>query len=168
MQLDIFGDLRHRAGTIQGDHGGDFADVVGTQFGDVAAHLPAFQLEHAGAFAPPQQVIGLAVVQRQLEDIDVNAVAALDIADGAGENGQVRQAQEVHLDQADLFQHVGRVARDQPDAVVGLLHGDVFHEGVGGDDDARRVDAVMAGQPFQPQGGVYQFAGLRGWSHRRP
>ena len=110
LALDVLGDLRHRAGAVQGDHGRDLADVVGAQLGDVAAHLAAFQLEHAGALAAPQQVIGLAVVQGQFQDVDVDAVVALDVADGAGQDGQVRQAQEVHLEQADLFQDACRVA----------------------------------------------------------
>ena len=51
-----------------------------------------------------KQLVGLRVVERQLVQVDLDAARLLDQLDGVVEQRQRAQAEEVHLEQADLFQ----------------------------------------------------------------
>ena len=56
------GNVRHRAGTIQGYHSRHIAYARRLQLLNVPAHLRRFQLEHAHALAVAQQFVGFAHV----------------------------------------------------------------------------------------------------------
>ena len=160
-----------RAGPVQGRAGDDVADVVRPQPLEQLADAVRLELEHALGVAALQQRVRLRVVQRQLVDVDRLAARLLDQLDRVVQQRQGAQAQEVHLEHADLFQ----VAHDPlrrhdglagPRAgVVALAHHalqrHVVRQRPVGDHHAGRVRAGVAVRPLQPAGHVDQLAHLR-------
>ena len=103
----------------------------------------------------------LLVVERQLDRIDFDAAVLLDVLDRLVEDRQVPQAEEVHLQQAGLFDRRAVPLRDDVGLAGDRLQGDVLVERPVGDDDAGRVRPRAAGQAFQLQRQVDQFLHLR-------
>ena len=89
-----------RAGAIEGVGGDDVAEVVGLHPLQQVADAAAFELEDALGLAAAEQGEGLRVVQRESVGIDLLAGGLLDELDDLGEDRQVPQAEEVHLQQA--------------------------------------------------------------------
>ena len=88
---------------------------------------------------------------------------ALDVVDGAAENRQVREAQEVHLEQADLGDLRHRELRRRDRRFVAArraLQRHDLNERIARDDDARGVRAGVARDAFEPLGGVDEAAHL--------
>ena len=110
------------------------------------------------AFALLQQGVGLRVVGRQVLEVDLQAARLFDSLDAVVEQGQRAQPQEVHLEQADLFEIAhdplggdGRFAA--PAAFLALAHRPVDRDVIGdravGDHHARRVNARLPVGPLQ-------------------
>ena len=59
-----------------------------------------------------QQLVGLVVVEGDVVDVEVDAVGPLDQLDGVGDDVEVAQAEEVHLQQAELLDPVHLVLGD--------------------------------------------------------
>ena len=160
-----------RAGTIEGRAGDDVADVVRLQPLEQFADAVRLELKHALGVAALQQGVGLRVVQRQLVQVDLLAARLLDQLDRVVEQRQGAQAQEVHLEQADLFQVAhDPLRRDDrlagPRAGVVALADDALQRHVigqraVGDHHAGRVRAGVAVGAFQLAGDVDQLAHLR-------
>ena len=95
----------------------------------------------------------------------VGAGGGLDELEGVVDDGEGRQAEEVHLEQAHLFDGLHVVGGDDV-VVLGAGDGDEFGEGLGRDDDAGGVDACSADEAFEAEGGVDEFFDLRGLRRR--
>ena len=75
-------------------------------------------------------------------------VVRLDVVDGLLDDGEVLQAEEVHLEEADLGDG-SHVELGDDLAVLALGEGAVVAEVAVADDDAGGVDAGIAGQALQ-------------------
>ena len=95
------------------------------------------------------------IVQRDVHDVDVDPPVALDVLDGVGEDREVRQAEEVHLEQADLRDVLLGHLRDEL-ALASLLDRHVVGKRIVGDQHARRVDADVAVKPLEAARGIDQ------------
>ena len=106
LATDVGGDARHRPRPIEGHHGGNVENARRAQLLDVAAHPWGLQLEHACRFAGRQEGKGLGVIKRNLVEINLNAAGLADAIDRRSEDRQVRQAEEVKLQQAERLHSV--------------------------------------------------------------
>ena len=131
----------------------------------MAPHTVGFQLEDTGRLTGGKQLKSLAVVQRDFLEVDSLAPRLADEAYGAVQHGEIAQAEEVHLEQADFFDGVHLELRH--DAVVAdvSLQGDVFGERLTRYHHARRMGRGVAGHTFQILGEVQQALHLRVFFH---
>ena len=155
--LDEFRDQLHRPGPVQRHQRGDVLDGTDLKLAAQIAHPAGFQLEHAERFRAVEQVVGLRVVQRQMINVNFNAVRALDHFAGVADDGERLQPEEIHLQQAEVADGIHRVLRDQRAAVV-LLERQQVHQRLVADDDAGGVDGGVAREVFENERGVDQFA----------
>ncbi|GBD30881.1 hypothetical protein HRbin32_01993 [bacterium HR32] len=155
LAADVGGDVGHGPGPEQGDHGHDVLDARRPQFLQVPAHARGLQLEHAGGLPPAQEGVGPLVVQGDLLQVDALAALALHDLQGGVQDGEVGEAQEVELHQADGG-HAVHVVLGHDHVVLAPGEGDQVGEGVPGDDDAGRVGAGVAGHPLQLAGQLQQ------------
>ncbi len=89
-------------------------------------------------------------------NVNFGSPRALDHLAGVADDGQRLQAEKIHLQQAEIADGVHRVLRDERAAVV-LLERQQIHERLVADDDAGGVDACVAREVFENQGGVNQL-----------
>ena len=75
------------------------------------AHARALELEDAVGLAVDEQLIGLRIVERDVVDVEVDALGALDLGERVLDQRQRAQAQEVHLQQADALDLLHRPLR---------------------------------------------------------
>ena len=153
----------HRAGPVERYHGGHVAERRRLEFLDVARHAAAFQLEDADGFAPRHDVEGIGVVQRDVRQVEADVPGLGDEVARLRQDGQVHEAEEVHLQQAERGHRVHGVLRGGGDraVVVGALRALQRHhlvQGLLGYDHRRRVRAGVARHPFQALGGFDQVA----------
>ncbi len=96
-----------------------------------------------------QQLVGLGVVERQVEQLDAVAGVELDHLEAVVDDRQVAQAQEVHLQQAERL--AGRVVELRDDRAVGVAahDRDVVGDHLGRHDHAGGVDAGLPDQALQ-------------------
>ena len=78
LAADVCGDVVHRTGPEERDHGHHVLDAVGLQLADVPAHAGGFELEHACRFAGAEQVERLLVVEWDVLAADRDPALALD------------------------------------------------------------------------------------------
>ena len=141
----------HRAGTVQGADGRDVFEVVGLHELEEVAHTATIQLEDAEGVASSQQLVGLLVVEGQVVEVRVRLAVERNVLKGVGHDGQVTQAQEVHLQQAQrLARRVVELRDDR--AVLRALHDrDDVGERVGAHDDRTRMHTPLACQALQAE-----------------
>ena len=150
----------HRARAVQGDQGGDVLEGRGSERADEGAHGAALELEHADGVAGLEQLVGGRVVERDAVDVDLDAPRGLDHLDAVGDDVEVAQAEEVHLQQAERLDAAHLVLRHDRGqlgvlARLGLaLDGQVLGEGLLGDHHGGGVDAVLAPHPLEALGHV--------------
>ena len=103
---------------------------------------------------------GLVVVQGDGLEIELEAPGLGNPVYGPLQDGEVRQPQEVHLEQAQLryglHGELGHGDLALPAAAHGALEGDVLREGFAGDDHAGSVRADVADHPFDLLGRVHE------------
>ncbi len=99
------------------------------------------------------------VVERNHGHVDDFAGRLLDELEAVVDDGEGRQAEEVHLQKAHLFDGLHVVGGDDG-FVLGAGDGDEFGERLGRDDDACGVDAGAAYEAFEAHRGVDQFLDL--------
>src|SRR6266704_65622 len=107
----------HRPRPVQSADGGDVLEVVRLHRPQQRAHGPAVELEHAERVPAGQQVIGRLVIERQAQQVDRDVPVLLDRRDRVGHDGEVAQAEEVHLQQPEAL--AGRVVELRDDRAVG-------------------------------------------------
>lgn len=144
----------HRAGAIQREHGHDVFEAGGLHAAQQIAHGAAVELEHAEGVAARQQLVGGRIVERQMIHIQIDAAVGLDVVERVTDDGEVAQAEEVHLQQADgLTRRI--VPAGDDGAVLGPLpHRDGVGERFGGHDDRAGVHTGVADQAFQSARGL--------------
>src|SRR3546814_15063690 len=91
-------DVLHRAGAVERDQRDDVLEGVDVRLAQQAAHAGAFKLEYAGRLAAAHHLEGLLVVERNQQQVEVDAAAGEQRA-GALQHGQRLQAAEVELHQ---------------------------------------------------------------------
>ena len=150
----------HRAWPVERVDRDDVLEPVRVHGAQQRAHRAAVELEHAQRVAAGQQLVGGLVVQRQRLQHDVLAAVVLDAGDGVVQHGQVAQAQEVHLEQAERLAR--RVVELGDDRAVGLAlpHRNVVDDRLAAHDHAGRVHAGLADQPLQAARGVEHLPDL--------
>ena len=102
----------HGSGPVQGDERGDVIEGGRGQRPHEGAHRPALELEHADGVAPPQHGQGGGVVERQCCRCRAAPPGPLDEIEGELDDVEVAQAEEIHLEQAQLFHPVHLVLGD--------------------------------------------------------
>ena len=148
----------HRARTVQRQHCRNVLELLGLHELQERAHRATIELEHAEGVAARQQTVGFRVIQRQRFKIQVNATVRLNILHSIGDDGEVTQAQEVHLDQAQAL--TGGVIELGDDLAVRLAahHRDDVHEVLAGHNHARSVHTPLTLQTLQALRGLEHLA----------
>ena len=122
----------------------------------MSAHRPALELEHADGVAGAQQLEGLRIVERDVVDVGPDPGGPLDEIEGDLHHVEVAQAEEVHLEQAEVLDAVHLVLRDDRrvfDRASRLrlaLDRQVLGERLAGDHHRGGVDAVLAAEALEP------------------
>ena len=146
---DVVRDVVHRARTVQGDHRRQVVHGGRLQLADVAPHARRLQLEDAGRLAGRQQLERLRVVQRDPVQVDLDAAVRPDQVDRLAQDRQVRQAQEVELEQAQRLHPVHLALGHRAVRVGRLLERHQLGQRLAADHDAGRVGRRVAGHPFE-------------------
>jgi len=156
---------RHRPRPVESDQGGHIVERGGGQGAHQRAHRPPFELEHAHRVALAEHEERRFVVEGDVVDVGTTSGRNLDEVEGALDDGEIPQPEEVHLEQPEIFDavhlvlgHDWGVARI---VVVRLaLNGDILGKGQVGDDYRRGMDAVPPAQSFEPLGHVDDLFGI--------
>ena len=135
--------------------------MIGLHLLQQVADAAAFELENALGLAAAQQGECLGVVERKLIGIDPLAGGLLDQLDALGQNRQVAQTQEVHLQQAGRFDVAHRPLGDDFFFAGHAAQRDVLDQRPIGDHHRRGVRADVAGEPLDLHGQIDQLADFR-------
>ena len=164
LRAAVGADVLHRTGPIQRDERHQLGDAVRPQLLDRAAHARRLQLEDAERIALTEHLERPRVAIRQRRQVDRHAVSAGDDLDGAAEDREIREAEEVHLEQANLcdLRH-GELRRRDRRLVAArrALERHVLRERLAGNDDAGRVRAGVPRNALEPARRIDQAADLR-------
>ena len=139
-------DVAHGAGSVERHRRHDVRELVRLHVAQDLAHATTLQLENAGRLTRGEQLVEARIVERDVIGINDVASAFLHVVDGALDQRQRGQTQDIHLEQADLVEDGKLVLRGL--ALFAFLTD--AHEGrhVGQrltrDDDAGRVGGVVA------------------------
>ena len=109
-------------------------------------HAARLHLEHGARLALAEHLRCLLIYERYAVDIECLAAVLLDVLDGIRDDRERAQAEEVHLEQAELLDMILVVLRDERTVRHGDRH--VVRERMTRDHDARRVRRGMARQPL--------------------
>ena len=115
LGIDEIRDTIHRTWAVERNHCHDILDTRWLELFDVLGHLRALKLEDTRRLTTCQQVKGLLTfgvlliiarhpVKRDLFQYHLLITCDLDVLERIIQDGQVREAQEVELDQAQFFQ----------------------------------------------------------------
>ena len=149
LAADIGRNVGHGAGPEQRHHGHDVLDVAGPEVFEISGHARALQLEDADRLPRGEQVVRLAVVQRDTLQIDAVSPGAFDDLHRGVENGEVRQTEEVHLQQTNLLDRDHVVLGHHQIALGRFLQRHVLDQRVARDDHAGRMRAGVPGHSLQ-------------------
>ena len=111
----------HGAGPVEGADGGDVLEVVGLHQAQQGAHATAVELENAQSLPAREQLIGGAVVKLDVVDVQGGFAVGDDVVQGVGDDREVAQPQEVHLEQPQVLAG-GVVELGDDGAVLETLH----------------------------------------------
>ena len=140
-----------RSGAIQGDKSDDVLVLARLHVLDGGRHAARLDLEDAGRVARTHELEDLGVVERNLGLVDVDAAGGLDVLFGLGDNGERTQAQEVHLEQAHVGDHVAFVLGDFHAALCVELRGHMLVDRVSADENGAGVHALAAREALDGQ-----------------
>ena len=105
LTVDELRNVVHRAGTIEGVHSDKILKRRGLQLAQVLLHTAGFKLECAHRVAIAIELVGQRVIQRNVVNIHLHPLGFLDVRDRLLEDGEGGKSEEVHLDQANVFNH---------------------------------------------------------------
>ena len=157
-------DVLHRAGAIQRNHGCDIFDGCRLQLLDVARHAAALELERAEGVAFGHQIERRLVVQWHFVDVDLFAAVFLDDLETSIQYREVRQPQEVPLEQPGEFDLVHReLSRCKPVIVAFLrtLQSRVVDQRFVRDNDPGRMGADVPDSPLDSHRLLEHLGGRR-------
>ena len=163
-------DLLHGARAVERHERDEVVELRRLDLAQRLLHALGLELEDAHGVAGGEHLIGLLVVERQLGHVGPLAGRAADDVQRVLDDVEVAQAQEVHLEQAELLDGLHRELRDLPvDLVarrVGLvrvcqLQRDDVGQRHARDDDRSRVDRVVADDALEALGDVDDLLGDR-------
>ncbi len=163
----VVGVGRHRARPVEGVEGGDVLEGRRRQRAHQRPHGPALQLEDPHGVPAAQHLESRRIVKGYRVDVRTCARRGLDQVQGALDHREVAQAQDVHLEQAQLLHPVHLVLSHHrgigghAGGVRLALDRQVLGERLMGNDHRGCVDAVLAAQPGQAPGYVDAPAGVR-------
>ena len=161
LPVDEVGDEVHGAGTVEGHHGDDVFQPLRLEVFQGLSHSRGFQLEHAEGPALRQELVGLGVIEGDGVEVHGHPLGLPYQPGGVGEDRQGAEAEEVHLEEADLLDGPHGVAGDHLGPLRVLVERDVLDQRLVGDHDAGGVLGRVAGEPLQRFGGVPQLCELR-------
>ena len=98
LGVDESSDVFHWTRPVKRDHRSDVPQIGGLQLLDVTLHPSAFQLEQVGGISGGKQLESGPVVQREIVQVDLDALVLLHQLHDPVQDGQVGQAQKVHLE----------------------------------------------------------------------
>ena len=151
--LDEARDRIHRAGAVEGDHGGDIFNAARLQLGADAGHADALQLEHARGAPLAEHFEDRRVVLGDRLDTEIRLPLAHQLC-RVLEHCEVAQPEEVHFQQAELLERRHLVLADH--GLVVFRQRYVFIHGLFRDDDARGVHRGVARHALERFGRVDQ------------
>ena len=126
------------------------------------ANAAALELKNAFCFASAEQCKRGSIVQRKGERIDFYLSASgMNDFDCLGHNGEITQAQEVHLHEPCMLDIVHGPLRDHILLASHSLQRHIFHERPVGDDNGRSMGADIACKPLDPSCQIHKFPHLR-------
>ncbi len=137
----------HRTGAVERDERDDVFEARGLELDADARHAVGFDLEDAHRFAAAEHLVGPLVVVGDRRQVEVAVDRAADLVGRGLHHREVAQAQEVHLEQADLLDP-DHVELRVDVAVVELHQRRVIDQRSGRDHDAGRVCAGVTRQAF--------------------
>ncbi len=108
---------------------------------EVAFHTSRFKLKHAGRIAVLEKFVSFRVIERDGINFDILVVDSLNDAQGIFDNGQVRQAQEIHFKQTNVFNRSHRIL-GRNNAFLGHFQRREFDDFIGCNHHTGSVDAV--------------------------
>ncbi len=161
LPADVGRDVVHRPGAVERDHRREVEDRRRAELADVAPHAGRLELEDAGRLARAQELERLRVVERDVVEVDVDPAVGLDQVDGVLQDREVREAQEVELQEAQRLDGVHLVLRHQRVRVGRLLERHQLRQGLAGDDDPGGVGGRVAGDTLELLGEVDQPLDVR-------
>ena len=106
-------DLVHRARPVQRVERDEVVELGRLDLAQRALHALGLELEHADRVAAGHHLVGLGIVERQAGHVRPHAGRALDDVQRVLDDVEVAQAQEVHLQQAELLDRLHRELRDE-------------------------------------------------------
>ena len=160
LPLDVVRDELHGARTIERDERDDLVDLGDVELTAERLHAAGFELEHADGLRLVEEGEGLGVLEADLLDVEIGLLAMLaDEVLGVVDDGERLEAQEVHLQEAELLDGVLGVLGRQ----VAFLHRhrDDVREGAVGDDHTARVLAGITHHALDDAAGLDDAGGLR-------
>ena len=152
----------HRTRAVQRADGRDVLEVVRLHQPQQLAHRAAVELEDAEGVTASEQGVGVLVggVLGQRVEVDLDPAVGLHVLQRVVEDGEVAQAEEVHLDQPErLARRVVELGDDL--AVLQPPHDrDDVEQRLARHDHARGVHAPLPLQPLEPARGLDHLGDL--------
>ncbi|CAB4853347.1 unannotated protein [freshwater metagenome] len=152
---------RHRTRAVEGHERGDVVERGGCQRAHQRPHRRRFQLEHAHRVAALQQLEDLEILQRHRVDVERGVFGGPHHGHRVGDDVEVAQPQEVHLQQTEFLDAMHLVLGDDR-GVFGLaagfrlpLNGQVVGERLFGDHHCCGVNPVASLETFEPTGHLH-------------
>jgi hypothetical protein len=149
LAADVRRNVVHRAGAVQRDHCGKVVDRCRAQLADVAAHPRRLQLEDAGRLTRRQQLEGASVVERDRVEVDCLAPVRADQVHCLAQDRQVRQSEEVELQQPQRLDRMHLVLGHQRVGVRRLLERHELRQRLAADDHPSRMRRRIAGHALE-------------------
>ncbi len=153
----------HGARPVQGDERGDVLEAVRGNRPNQRPHRRRLQLEDPDGLALGQHGERGGVVERDVVDVDVHATMLADQLERVRDHVKVAQAEEVHLQQAEVFAGTP-LELGHHRGILGVAAGfrlplnrQVVGERTLGNHHRGGVDAVLAPQPLDALGDVHDL-----------
>ena len=113
LAVDEVGNVVHRTRTVERVHSDEVFKDMRLQFAEVFLHAGGLELERAHGVALTVELVSLLVVDGNVVNINVNAVVLFNHLDGVLDDSEVLEAEEVHFDKSNGFNHVAIVLCNQ-------------------------------------------------------
>ena len=159
LALRIRRDVLHRARAVERHERDEVLKLRGLHLPQRVAHAGALELEDAGCVALAEHRVRRLVVERQVRDVDLDALRLLDQPDRLVDHVEVAQAEEVHLEEAERLDVAHRVLRDELGVGALALQRHVLDQRAVADHDGGSVDRVLAHETLERARHVDQLLG---------